>query len=816
MKDTDRTAVSTPGERLILALFLLVCALYCLTPVHNGNFFWHLRNGEDILETGTIRTSDPFTWTRSGETWLQQEWVAEVMFALSWKTAGEAGPVMLKAVIIVLAVLLASMAAVRRGATLTAAVLTGLLWFALSHGRWIVRPHIVSILMFSLYLYLIARGTGGVLSTLAVFLPLQILWTNAHAGFIMGWFLLGIPLLDAFLARRPRKAVERGGVLAAAVLSAGIHPNGFGSVTYITDFLSRPLFRETIREWWSPFHPMYHPGQSISTTAVLLVVLLAATWTLVIVRRRKIGASRILALAALSAASLLSSRNMDFLALAALAWVSPLLGKVRPRIPAILLAAAAAVPFLAGVPREFGPSRRLGAGVDWSIYPRRLTEFLRENPELLQARVFNTNEISGYLQYVMGEDLPLYMDGRCHLFTENLYAEYLMLAYSGPQDAPRVLNVLDGRGIHLALYDWPESDRSSAYILSASPDWKPIYWDSITVVYGRASWLEEAGFRGRVFTLVDPLSPLMLLETPYYLMPSSLREELVTAAKSPMNYQPAILPAAALMQSEGDIPDSLPFVISSISMRSGLENALRGREPCIEDPRLRVIQSWALAAAGEYTAALDAAVSSGDPMLQSCLSVLSRSGTGAAGAAANRYPPLMVPSPPWEAYLAGSASPGDSCVIEAAALFVSGMRERAVDSVRTLLEREMDLQPWGLSVSGGLAALYGLDSLAVVLGDSALSMNTNPYTLLIMGKIEGITGDRRSAVETLGQSLDIFPSFHEARLQRARYLWMEGRLEEALEDYRLLEELNYLTPAAEFLLEWGEYLTGPLPAAREQ
>lgn len=815
MKYTDGTARSTTGERLILAIFLAVCGLYCLTPVHNGNFFWHLRNGEDILETGTIRTADPFTWTRCGETWLQQEWVAEVMFALSWKAAGEAGPVLFKAVVIVLAALLASMAAVRRGAALTAVVFTGLLWFTLSHGRWIVRPHIISILMFSLYLYLMARGTGGVLSTLAVFLPLQIFWTNAHAGFVMGWFLLGIPLLDSVLARRPRGALERGGVLAAVVLSAGIHPNGFGSVTYITDFLSRPLFRETIREWWSPFHPMYHPGQSVSTTAVLLVVLLAATWTLVIARRKKIGASRILALAALSAATILSSRNMDFLALAALAWVSPLLGRVHLRIPAILVAAAAAVPFLTGVPREFGPPRQLEVGVDWSIYPRRLTEFLRENPELLQARVFNTNEISGYLQYAMGEDLPLYMDGRCHLFTESLYAEYLMLAYAVPRDAPRVMNVLDGRDIQLALYDWPKSDGSSAYILSASPDWKPIYWDSITVVYGRESWLEEVGFRGQVFTVVDPLAPLILLETPYYLMPSSLREELVAAASSPMDYQPAIPPASALLLSEGEVPDTLPFVIRSDSMRSGLESALRGKEPCIEDPRLRVIQSWALAWTGEYTAAMNAAVISGDPMLQGCLAVLQENGMAAAPAVANRLPPLMVPPPAWTEYLAGASSPGDSCIIEAAALFVSGMRERAIDSVRTVLDRGMELQPWGLSVSGGLAALHGLDSLAVALGDSAVSMSTNPYTLLIMGKIEGITGDRRSAVETLSHSLAIFPAYHAVRIQRAGYLWMEGRLEEALADYRLLEELNYLTPAAEFLLEWGEYLTKPLPAARE-
>ncbi|MBD3278833.1 MAG: hypothetical protein GF388_11085, partial [Candidatus Aegiribacteria sp.] len=101
---------------LLPAGLLAVTALYCVTPLHNGNFFWHLRNGEDILETGTIRTEDPFTWTCAGDTWLQQEWLAEVAFALSWKT-GEYGPVLFKTVLIMMSVLLVYLAARRRGAS---------------------------------------------------------------------------------------------------------------------------------------------------------------------------------------------------------------------------------------------------------------------------------------------------------------------------------------------------------------------------------------------------------------------------------------------------------------------------------------------------------------------------------------------------------------------------------------------------------------------------------------------------------------------------------------------------------------------------
>jgi tetratricopeptide (TPR) repeat protein len=804
-----------PSAWIMLAAFLAVCALYCLTPIHNGNFFWHLRNGEDILDTGSIRTQDPFTWTFCGETWLQQEWVSEVLFAISWRTLDETGPVILKTLLIMAAVLLLAMAAMRRGAGIPAVVVSGLLWFALSHGRWIVRPHIVSILMFSLYLYLLARGTGGVLPSLAVFIPLQVIWTNAHAGFVMGWFLLGVPVLEGIVCGNRRKVLGRSAVLGGAVLSAGLHPNGFGSVTYLTDFLSRPLFRETIREWWSPFHPLYQPGHRISTTAVLLVALLAVTWIIVARRRKSIGTSRILALGALSAASLLSSRNIDFLALAAVAWVSPLLGRVRPVIPAMMLSAAAALPFVIGVPREFGPPREPGLGVDWSIYPRELASFLEDNPELLSARIFNTNEISGYLEYRFGERLPLYMDGRCHLYTERFYAGYLLLAYARPEDASTVMGILDSGGIDLALFNWPEPGESSAYILSASPAWRPVYWDSITVVYGRGTFLDEAGLQSISFEVVDPLAPQTLLQELYYRMPDSWKDELVLAASPPMNYQPAMIPATALIQCTDSLHDSPGFLFDSDVMRTSLDSVLSGRDPGIEDPRLRVLQAWTLARAGRYDDAMLAAEHTGDLMLQSSLAVLMGKGMRNPSQGTSYPPLLMVPPAAWAGYIEGEASMGDSAVIGAAAMFVSGMRNGSLDSVRAILDADMDLSPWGYSVSGSIAVLCGMDSMAVALGETAVSMNRNPYTLLMLGNIESIIGNGDRALELFSESLRLSDGFLEARLQRAEQLWRAGAVEEALADYRLLKELNYLTPAAEFHLMWGEHFAASPSAARE-
>ena len=139
----------------------------------------------------------------------------------------------------------------------------------------------------------------------------------------------------------------------------------------------------------------------------------------------------------------------------------------------------------------------------------------------------------------------------------------------------------------------------------------------------------------------------------------------------------------------------------------------------------------------------------------------------------------------------------------------------SLDSVFSILASDTDLPPWGYSVCGGMAALSGLDSLSEALGERALSMNRNPYTLLMMGKINDINGSTGAAVECFTMSLQLSEAYLEARLQRADCLWRMGAVQQALTDYRLLKELNYLTPAADFNLEWGGYMTTPASAAEE-
>ncbi|MCK4806739.1 MAG: hypothetical protein KAT09_03790, partial [Candidatus Aegiribacteria sp.] len=248
--------------------------------------------------------------------------------------------------------------------------------------------------------------------------------------------------------------------------------------------------------------------------------------------------------------------------------------------------------------------------------------------------------------------------------------------------------------------------------------------------------------------------------------------------------------------------DTLPFIFEQDSLEIALLSAVRGEKPYIDDLRLNVIQSWADAREGRFDEALEAARRSRDEMLLGCLALL-------AGEPPSErcIPPLMIPPGAWNEYMTGDMSGGDESIVEASALFVCGMRDRSMNSVMAVLNGAEELSPWALSVSGGLAALAGMDSLAVMLGDSALSLSRNPYTLLMRGSIAGTTGSPYRAVEFFSECLDISKAFNEARFQRAQYLWIIGSVDEAMEDYRLLRQLNYLMPAFESMFEWGEYFT---------
>src|SRR5437868_10392655 len=61
-----------------------------LAKLSDNSFFWHLRTGEYILDHG-IPHHDVFSYTAPGTKWIAQSWLAEVTYAVLYRSVGGIG-----------------------------------------------------------------------------------------------------------------------------------------------------------------------------------------------------------------------------------------------------------------------------------------------------------------------------------------------------------------------------------------------------------------------------------------------------------------------------------------------------------------------------------------------------------------------------------------------------------------------------------------------------------------------------------------------------------------------------------------------------
>ncbi len=746
---------------VLCVLLTLIAVLFSVTPVHNGNFFWHLRNGIDIVETGQIRTEDPFTWTRQGAYWIQHEWLAESAMALSWIHLGESGPVLLKAFFIGLSVLFAFKASIKNGADPGFAFIFAVFWLSLAQPRWITRPHFFSIFFFSVYLYILSFKFAKPWKLALILLPIQILWVNVHAGFVMGFFLSSVPAMEKLLNRKYKDFWKWLLPPAALLLVSGIHPNGFRTLEYLPSFLAQPLFKQSIREWWSPFDPRYAPEKILSRTAILFSSLGIATIALLIRFRKGLpDRGEIFALFLLIMATVFAARNGELLAPAMLAWVPGMLKlKIPAKYCAIPFFIIAVIPFLYGVPREIGPPRQLSTGVDWSVYPVELADLLEEHPDLLeQAVLFNTNEISGYLEFRFGERLPLFVDGRCLLFPESFHWEYLMLAEApGEGFLAEQKSLFDKYGFNLLVYN-TRNQFSSVQLAAALPEWVPIHIDGITCTYAKWDLLHDTQLEEIAFRFYDPLDPVKFLTTPLYLQPVSALNELTS-------------------QRDQLGSTILSTIVESFYFRGDIDYSpvSTGEN---ETAWSLTLDCWIDCREGDWQSAVASAASSGDRSLQTAVSYLQ------TGILLENETMMGINS---------NLITSEWCEKAAyiSALWITGQQQKALDQTEVYID---SLPPWGVAQCAWLYSLSGEQERAEELAGIALSRRQGPVVLKITAQVYRTAGDYTNSLEYATRASVVSPGYAEARLILADNFWDLNRIEEAVTEYKWFGENDYSLP----------------------
>ena len=107
-----------PSVTDLIFIVLLIALTYgVLAPrlLKDGGTGWHIRNGQQILQTHSITRTDSFSYTMHGQPWYAWEWLYDALIAGIYQWLGLNGVVFFTSVVIAATFALVLRLALRRG-----------------------------------------------------------------------------------------------------------------------------------------------------------------------------------------------------------------------------------------------------------------------------------------------------------------------------------------------------------------------------------------------------------------------------------------------------------------------------------------------------------------------------------------------------------------------------------------------------------------------------------------------------------------------------------------------------------------------------
>ncbi len=408
----------------------------------DGDTGWHIRNGQYILTHHAVPHADLFSFSRPGAPWFAWEWLSDVVFASLFGWAGLKALVIFAALLILLLAALLFLIPIRRGvhpllsAALTLAAVTA------ASVHFLVRPHLFTLLFFTLALALITSDRSHPSRALWSLVPLAVLWTNLHGGIFV------LPLLtalwtagaawEAWIGKRGFGETKRAGLLTGLVLTATlVNPYGWKLHEHVWSYLRSDWIRTAVQEFQAP---AFRNANEQYYEALLLAGLLVAGW--LIHRRRFVEPLWLLGFAHLS---LTGARHIPLYAVTAVLVLAPELDAWWRES-----AQQAGAGSLSRILRQVGedlrdPFRRISPWLPLAVslllltvpsenwpqdFPARAfpVAMVNAHPELLKGHtVLSSDQWGDYLIFRFYPAEHVFFDGRSDFYGEALGRDYVAL-----------------------------------------------------------------------------------------------------------------------------------------------------------------------------------------------------------------------------------------------------------------------------------------------------------------------------------------------------------------------------------------------------
>jgi hypothetical protein len=473
-------------EHLALTALLITFFGFFSVKVWDIDFWWHIAAGRNILENGAIPSVDPFGMydaaNACGQTVLKSEWLGQVSLYSVYRWFGLDGIIYFRAGLLALCLAIVYFRCrLAASASPFALVIMALAGLAILHHTG-ERPQLFSFLFISLlFLLLDSFVRSGNHWALYGILPLMLLWSNTHAGVLMGVASLGLFSIGYVMENRwaqGRFNTSSNQLMVVVVFLSCIilvtAPNGLDTFKCII-FQQSGSIRETVSEYASPWElwpvTLYY-WVFISVTLVSLPGFFSKAYL-------KQGSLVFV----LGLISVLGYRYIPLFVLVAAPYVVGSLDRMldRIRLPAAAIHLTVLVVALAILGYGFKQDKVFQHGLQEQRFPVGAVAFIKANK--LGGKMFNSMNWGGYLLWNLSGTTNLFIDGRTldpHRvapYTNILWATHEGLRFFEQAHFDLVLvppsNAFTGERYPIIAY------------LQNRPGWQVVYQDGLGYLFAR-------------------------------------------------------------------------------------------------------------------------------------------------------------------------------------------------------------------------------------------------------------------------------------------------------------------------------------------
>jgi len=448
---------------------------------------WHIRTGEYILDHHQVPHHDLYSFSKPGAPWFAWEWLSDVIDALLFRWAGLKGVVLAGGVLIALFATTLMRRIVDAGAHLFVALLVTLLSVGSASMHFLARPHVFTLLLLSISMALIeADRRGANPARLWWLVPITLVWTSLHGGFLVLIGLLGLAAIGATVeawihrpyGERPNWAPAlRWAMLTAACAAVSlINPYGWGLHAHVIQYLRSDWIRKVVQEFQSP---IFRDENMLQFEALLFIGLITAGARFR--RGRVIDGLWILVLGYMALSSvrhvpIFVTVTAPLIAAEMTSWWKTWVGDASAKSAKGILNQmgfdlargfkrysvwmAVAVVALAGS----------GSAITWprdfptELFPTAMIH--AHEQEILKARVLTTDQWADYLIYLHPEQ-KVFVDGRSDFYGPEVGDRFLRVM----QGLPGWEKVIEAYRFNLVLIP---VDTAAAQLLKQRPEWRVV------------------------------------------------------------------------------------------------------------------------------------------------------------------------------------------------------------------------------------------------------------------------------------------------------------------------------------------------------